>query len=129
MDEVPILVSRVLKGAEYQMTPERIAATDQLMSWLRDNSLRYQGKIRFVLTGSIGFEPILRQARLSATINNFKPFVLEPWDAATAIGCLQALADNYGVVFQEGALERVTEHLASCIPHHVQMFFSHIYEM
>jgi len=129
MDEVPILVNRMLKGADYQMTPERVEATDQFMSWLRKNSLAHQGKICFVVTGSIGFEPILRQARLSATINHFEPFEIEPWDAETAMGCLQALANNYGVTFEEGAPERVTERLNSCIPHHVQMFFSHIYKM
>ncbi len=129
MDEVPILVNRMLKGADFQMTPERVAATDELMSWLRENSIRHRGKIRFVVTGSIGFEPILRQAKLSATINHFKPFDLQPWDAETAIGCLEALANQYRVDFQEGACERITERLAACIPHHVQMYFSHLYEM
>ncbi len=128
MDEVPILVNRILKGADFTMTPERIAAADQFMSWLRKNSIEHRGKIRFVVTGSIGFEPILRQARLSATINHFEAFGLDPWDAKTAIGCLKALANRYGVKFQEGACERVAEQLGSCIPHHVQMFFSHLYK-
>lgn len=128
MDEAPILVNRILKGADYEMTAERIVRADELMSWLRDNCHRHRDKIRFVVTGSIGFEPILRQARLSAALNHFKPFHLDPWDAATAIGCLEALARNYGVRFKDGASARVVERLGSCIPHHVQMFFAHIYE-
>ena len=128
MDEVPVLVNRLLKGPDYQMTPEHVAAADALMSWLRDNSTRHRGKIRFVITGSIGFEPILRQARLSATINNFKPFYLEPWTPDVAKGCLQALANQYDVTFEDGARSQMVERLASCIPHHVQMFFGHVYE-
>jgi hypothetical protein len=131
MDEVPVMVNRILKGPEHEsanITPERIQATDAFMSWLRGQSIRHSGKIRFVVTGSIGFEPILREAGLSATINNFRPFPLDPWPAATAIGCLEALADGYGVCFGEGAAERVTERLGSCIPHHVQMYFGHIHE-
>lgn len=132
MDEVPVMVNRILKGPEHEtsgITPERIAATDAFMSWLRAQSIKHNGTIRFVVTGSIGFEPILRQAGLSATINNFRAFPLDPWEPATAIGCLQALAANYGVCFQDGAAERVVERLGSCIPHHVQMYFGHIHEM
>lgn len=132
MDEVPVMVNRILKGPEHDtadITPERVAATDAFMSWLRAQSIRHHGKIRFVLTGSIGFEPILRQAGLSATINNFRAFNLDPWQPETATECLQALANNYGVCFQEGATERVVERLGSCIPHHVQMYFGHIHEM
>ncbi|HEX2094181.1 MAG TPA: hypothetical protein VHG28_17390 [Longimicrobiaceae bacterium] len=132
MDEVPVMVNRILKGPEHElseMTQECIAATDAFMSWMRAQSIRHNGKVRFVLTGSIGFEPILRQAGLSATINNFRAFHLDPWSPETAIGCLQALANCYGVDFQEGARERVVERLGSCIPHHVQMYFGHIHEM
>ncbi len=80
------------------------------------------------MTGSIGFAPILRQAGLSATINNFKPFHLEPWDQSTAVGCLRALANGGGLRFEDGAAEKATEMLGCCIPHHVQMFFAHLYE-
>lgn len=129
MDEVPILINRILKGSDYQMTPDRVAKADALMSWLRDNSIRHRGAIRFVVTGSIGFEPILRQAGLSATINNFKPFHLEPWSSDVAEGCLRALANQYDLDYGEGACERMAERLGSCIPHHVQMFFGHVYEL
>ena len=37
IDELPILVNRLLKGHDYQITPERRAATDLFLSWLRRN--------------------------------------------------------------------------------------------
>jgi hypothetical protein len=132
MDEVPVMVNRILKGPEHEaadITPERIRAADAFMSWLRAQTIRHNGKIRFVVTGSIGFEPILRQAGLSATINNFRAFTLDPWRPETAVGCLRALAESYGIQFQDGAPERVAERLGSCIPHHVQIFFTQIQEM
>jgi hypothetical protein len=104
MDEVPLMINRMLKGEDFTITPERRASVDEFMSWLRDNSLRHQNNVRIVISGSIGFEPILNQARLSATINNFSPFELKPWDEIAAIGCLDALANEYGVKFQEGAI-------------------------
>jgi len=65
IDEVPLMVNRMLKGEDFKITPERKAKVDEFMSWLRKNSLEHQVKIRIVLSGSIGFEPILRQAGLS----------------------------------------------------------------
>ena len=45
MDEVPILVNRMLKGDDFVLTPERRGVANEFMSWLRKNSNRYQGKI------------------------------------------------------------------------------------
>ncbi|MBK5274851.1 MAG: hypothetical protein JJE30_07355 [Desulfuromonadales bacterium] len=128
IDEVPLMVNRMLKGDEFKITPERKAKVDEFMSWLRKNSLEHQGEIRIVLSGSIGFEPILRQAGLSATINNFQPFDLKPWDNEAAIGCLQALAAEYGIQFKDNVEAVMVKRLGCCIPHHVQMFFSHVYD-
>jgi hypothetical protein len=128
IDEVPLMVNRMLKGDDFKITSERKAKVDEFMSWLRKNSLAHQGKIRIVLSGSIGFEPILRQAGLSATINNFQPFDLKPWDDAAAIGCLQALAAEYGIQFKNDTEAVMVKRLGCCIPHHVQMFFSHVYD-
>jgi len=126
-DELPILINRMLKGKEYKIIPERKKATDSFMSWIRDISIRHSGKIRLVITGSIGIEPALRQADLSATLNTFTPFILPPWNKETAIECLRALANRYKLSFQEEALENIIERLGYLIPHHVQMFFDNIY--
>ncbi len=128
IDEVPLMVNRMLKGEDFKITHERKTNVDEFMSWLRQNSLAHQGKIRIVLSGSIGFEPILRQAGLSSTINNFHPFDLKPWDDTTSIGCLQALANEYGLKFKENAEEAMIKRLGCCIPHHVQMFFANVYD-
>ena len=128
IDEAPILVNRLLKGGDYQITPERRQQADLLLSWLRNNSLRHQGKIRIVLSGSIGLEPVLKQGRLSATLNNFEPFELRPWDDVTARGCLEALAAEYGIQFEPGVPEQMVRMLGCAIPHHVQMFFRHAHD-
>ncbi len=128
IDEVPLMVNRMLKGEDFSITPERRTKVDEFMSWFRKNCNDHQGKIRVVLSGSIGFEPILHQAGLSATINNFDPFELKPWDDKTSISCLQALANEYGVSLKEGAEAAMVKRLGCCIPHHVQMFFTHVHD-
>jgi hypothetical protein len=128
LDEVPILVNRMLKGDDFRITPERRHEADQFMSWLRTNSLRYQGQIRIVITGSIGIEPVLRQAGLSATLNSFTSFELGPWNDDTCIGCLQALANQYGLKISRDVAAKMVESLGYGIPHHVEMFFDKTYE-
>jgi len=128
MDEVPILVNYLIKGEEGKVTSEGKRRADQFMSWLRKNSIEHQGKVRIVISGSIGLEPVLRQAGLSATVNNFIPFELKAWDEDIAKNCLSALANEYGIKFEQGATSKIVEKLGSCIPHHVQMFFGHIYD-
>jgi len=128
MDEVPILVNRMLKGDDFTITPERRRETDIFMSWLRDNGQRHKGKITMLISGSIGLEPVLNQAGLSATLNTFAPFELKPWGTSTAVDCLESLAAEYGIIFKESAAQSVAKRLGYCIPHHVQMFFSNIYD-
>ena len=127
LDEVPILVNRILKDEDFKITPERRAQADEFMSWLRENSIRHQGKLRIVVSGSIGLEPILRQAGLSATLNNFVPFELDPWDDETAAGCLTALANEYGIQYENNAATEMVRRLGCCIPHHVEMFFQYVH--
>jgi hypothetical protein len=125
---VPILVNYLIKGENGKITSEGRRRADQFMSWLRKNSIEHQGKIRIIISGSIGLEPVLRQAGLSATVNNFLPFELKAWDENIAKECLTALANEYGIKFEDGATGKIVEKLGSCIPHHVQMFFGHIYD-
>jgi len=127
-DELPILINRLLKGDDYALTPERRRNADQFLSWLRENTQRYQGKIRVVVTGSIGLEPIVRQAGLSATVNHLKAFELPPWTPEAAAGCLEELAKEYKVPLDREVIDAMLVEIGVCIPHHVQVFFENVYE-
>ena len=96
LDELPILINRLLKGPDYRITPERKQAADEFMSWLRKVGQAHRN-VRMIVFGSIGLEPTLRLAGLSAQANIFSPFELHPWDEVTAGQCLEALANNYGI--------------------------------
>ncbi len=127
VDEVPILVNRILYGDDYHLTPDRRREADAFLSWLREGCLRHRGRLRFVVTGSIGLEPILRRAGLSATLNVLTRFEIGPWSRETAAGCLAALAQEHDLRFENGAIELLLDRLGICIPHHVQMFFDNLY--
>ncbi len=41
IDEVPLMVNRILKGDDFKITAERKTKADEFMSWLRKNSLEH----------------------------------------------------------------------------------------
>lgn len=128
IDELPILVNRMLLDAAGEPTAAGRSEVDLFVSWLRSAAQRHRGRLRIVVSGSIGLGPVLARAGLSATINELTPYHLEPWSDDDAVGCLEALAANYDVQYVDGAARALVATLGWCVPHHVQMFFSHVYD-
>ena len=128
IDELPILVNRLLKGDDYRITPERRQAVDEFLSWLRKNGQEHRGRVCLIFSGSVGLEPILQQAGLSAHANIFSPFDLKPWDEETASACLAALAGTYGIDLPLTVRQDMCRRLRCQIPHHVQQFFDNLHE-
>ena len=123
IDELPILVNRLLKGDDYRITPERRRAADEFLSWLRKNGQTHRDQVCVILSGSVSLEPILQQAGLSAHANIFAPFDLKPWDRETAMACLGALGETYRIDLPLDVRRGMCRRLRCQVPHHVQRFF------
>jgi len=80
LDELPILVNRMLKDHHYRITPAGKRDVDEFLSWLRKIGQDHRDRIGLILSGSIGLEPILHQAGLSAQVNCLSPQELKPRD-------------------------------------------------
>ena len=128
LDELPILVNRLLKDADDRITPEGRREADEFLSWLRRNGQEHRGQISMILSGSVGLEPLLERAGLSAHANIFSAFDLKPWSEETAMSCLAALSDSYGIAVSADARRAMCSRLRCCVPHHVQMFFDRLHE-
>ena len=128
MDEFPILINRLLLGDDYLATSERRAVADEFLSRLRKMGQQYQGRVTMILTGSVGLQPILRQAGLTALVNIFEPFELRPWKQTTASGCLRTLAETYGVAITDDLCADICSRLRCCVPHHIQQFFAYLHD-
>lgn len=128
IDELPILVNRLLKDDDGRITPAGSRAADEFLSWLRKNGQGYRGRISLILCGSVGLEPLLGQAGLGAHANIFAPYDLKPWSEDTAVSCLAALAKTYEIDLTVEVRRQMCGRLRCCIPHHVQMFFDKVHE-
>lgn len=123
VDELPILVNRMLEDANSGK-----AAVHALLTWLRAQAQAHAGRIRMVFAGSIGLEPVLGRAGLTADINHLTPFLLDPWSVPVATSCLLALAAYKDINLPNEAALRMLELLGCNIPHHVQLFFAQVRE-
>lgn len=128
LDELPILVNRLLQSRDHGMTSEGTQAADSFLSWLRKNGQAWQGCVRLIVSGSVGLEPILHRAGLSAQANILSPFDLRPWDARTAGACLAELAATYALELPEPVRHEMCQRLGCQVPHHVQRFFDCLHQ-
>ena len=123
IDELSLLINHVLKDDDYQMSRERVEQAREFMAWLRRNCQTHRGRITAIVLGSVGLQPILKQAGLSATMNVFLAYELRPWSPETASDCLAELAGSYGLDLSPEVRRAMCQRLRSCIPHHVQQYF------
>ena len=128
IDELPILVNRLLKGPDYRITPDRKATADQFLAWLRKNGQDHRGAVTLIISGSVSLEPVLRQAGLSAHANIYSPLELHPWSHDTATRCLAALAQSYDLDLAADVRTEVCRRLRCCVPHHIQQFFDYLHQ-
>ncbi len=128
IDELPILVNRMLKDADYRITADGRGNVDAFLSWLRRTGQDHRSRLCLIVSGSVGLEPILRQAGLSAHANIFSPLQLKPWAEQTALDCLAALAENCGLELPLPVRQDMCRRLRCLVPHHVQRFFDSLDE-
>ena len=116
IDELPILVNRLLKEDSDNITAQGKRSTEAFLSWLRKNGQEHRGQITIIVSGSVGLEPILEQAALSAYANIFTPFFLEPWSEEIATLCLEELSKSYGITLPLDVRQHMCSRLRCCIP-------------
>ena len=120
VDELPLLVSRMLRTAERKHDAEMLLS--RLRHWRQAPELC--GKVRTLVGGSIGLEGVLRRAGLSGLINDLAPFHLNSWERPTAAEFLKALGNDYDFRLGDGSVARILDLLRDPVPYHVQLFFS-----
>ena len=121
IDELPIFLKRMLHD---DGDAKRV---DEFLSWLRGamQSLGDEGPV-FIVSGSIGLQPLVHRLGIPDRINHFYPIRLQPWDRTTSVECFKRLAAAEGLQAEEGVADAVYDTLGLGIPHHVQSFFAQI---
>jgi len=120
IDELPVLLSRMLRAKGHEHDAELLLS--RLRHWRQTPELR--GRVRMLISGSIGLEGVVRRFHLSGSINDLTPFRLQPWDEPTAVAFLNELGRHYNFSLDDGTVGQILGLLGEAVPYHVQLFFS-----
>ena len=124
IDELPIFLSRMLREDD---GAQRV---DDFLRWLRSVLQRLEGESPvLIVSGSVGLAPLVRRLGIPDRINHLHPVRLGPWPRETSVECLELLAEDNGLRFEDGVAEAVHEALGIGIPHYVQSFFARLQEL
>ena len=124
MDELPIFLSRMLREED---GAQRV---DDFLRWLRGALQSVEGDSPvLVVSGSIGLAPLVRRLGIPDRINHLHFIRLGPWTRETSVACLERLASDNGLRFEDGVADAVHEALGIGIPHYVQSFFARLKEV
>ena len=123
IDELPIFLSRMLRE------PDGARRVDDFLRWLRGVLQGLEGDSPvLVVSGSIGLAPLVRRLGIPDRINHLHTVRLGPWARETSVECLERLAGDNGLQFEDGVAGAVHEALGIGIPHYVQSFFARLKE-
>jgi len=88
IDELPIFLK-----ALHDKGPEGLADARNFMNWTSRVRAAYP-RVRWLITGSIGIEPLARTGEYMAVLAKYKPFELHPLILDEAIALVKDLASN-----------------------------------
>ncbi len=117
VDEFPLLVDRVLRRDP--------ADAELLLGMLRGLAEEFR-TVRWLVSGSIGLEPVLHRAGLTGTITHLRAYAIDAWDEATTAGAVQGLARSTGLMMGDDATDAVHDCLGLGVPYHVQLLMDEI---
>ena len=119
VDEVPVFVLQLL-----HKDPSGDRAR-RFLSWFRDlrQQPNRQGRLRWLLAGSIGLDTVASRLRLGDTINDLYLVRLGPFERATARRFLRELSNAYSFPIPDDVLEHLLNRIGWLIPYYLQLLF------
>jgi len=124
IDEFPIFVRRLL-GRD-QVHQER---TRHFLNWFRAARQTLElnsGRLRFLLTGSIGLDAVVHTVRMSSTINDLARYRLGPLTPELADQLLVRLAEGEQIELGSEVRAHMLDRISWHIPFHLQLLFSQV---
>lgn len=121
LDEFPTMIDKI---AAKHSVEEASAA----MHWLRRSRQQNTGSpVRFLLTGSIGLDSVLRRHGIRGPANDLRREILPPLSSAEALELAIKLAQDNGVPLNESLAQEYIQRLGPAIwPYFIQLFVAEL---
>jgi hypothetical protein len=121
LDEFPTMIDKIA-------TKHGKEEAEAVLSWLR--SFRQENthsKVRFLLTGSIGLDSVLRRHGMRGVANDLRRIALTPLNAGEGIDLARRLARGSGITLDESTASEFVSRLGPAIwPYFIQLFVAEL---
>lgn len=124
VDELPILLERLRKKGE----EGRLEAL-QLLHWfrlLRQSPASQQGRLRLMLSGSIGLEGVVSRLGESKAINDLEVIHMDPLSAQEAGQLVDALCGADAILADQAARQQLLDYIEQPYPYYIQLMFNQV---
>lgn len=123
LDEFPWYLGHLAR----KHTPEEVEA---VLNWFRSARQELAGRrTRFLVTGSIGLEGLLRRIGLSPTANDFDTIEIPPLTDEEALDFLMKLSTGEDIPLNQTAGRRILKLMGANWPILLELFMSELQEM
>jgi hypothetical protein len=127
VDELPIMLLTLIRD-DAKTGVQRVR---RFLDWFR-NDVRAMPEckhVRWLITGSVGLDTLVQRHRMADTVNTFKHEGLRPFDTATALSMLEALAKRYALDLTPADGQRILEEIHWPQPYYLQRTFNNLLEL
>jgi hypothetical protein len=119
LDEFPILVNNAAKADR--------EGCEQMLRWFREWRQRTsETQVRFLVTGSIGLDGVVRRHRLSDTVNDFDSVDLPALSEEQAHEFVKAFVGGCEMEIAEPEIQQLLDLLGNSYPYFLQIFIDEL---
>lgn len=124
IDELPIMLFNMIRD-DAQTGVQRVR---RFLDWFRNDvrALPGTGKVRWLVSGSVGLDTLAQQHGMADTINSMSHQSLEAFAEDVALAMLAELAARYGIALSDAAARGLVDAVQWPQPYYLQSAFHHL---
>lgn len=124
IDELPILLFNMIRD-DPQTGVQRVR---RFLDWFRNDvrALPGAGRVRWLVSGSVGLDTLVQQYGMADTINSMKHESLEAFAEDVALAMLDKLAARYAIALSTDAARGLVAAVQWPQPYYLQSAFHHL---
>lgn len=127
VDELPILLFNIIRNDPIT----GVQRVRRFLDWFRNDvrALPDAGKVRWLVSGSVGLDTLVQQHGMADTINSMCLRTLDPFEDETAVAMLLKLADRYGIHLTADEAQNIVAAVQWPQPYYLQKTFNHLRDL
>lgn len=124
VDELPIMLFNIIRNDK----TNGVQRVRRFLDWFR-NDVRNppgSGRVRWLVSGSVGLDTLVQQHGMADTINSFKHLGLKPFTNDEAIELVRILVDRYSLQLTAADIDALIAAIQWRQPYYIQLAFSEL---